>query len=191
MSGGHAVAKLYFNCGHCGVALSDGAFTCDKMLSTNERCQHLLCESCARYHENYFNHDIFRARNLDYIISTGTFVCTFEGCARDIPAPLYSQHQRMCPYKILTCPVCNDGFALISLRTHFLREHQFNHYQLNYGYLNTSHNISNDRRYIFSGRRLTLCSSLQAQPFILYGLVHQLLLHLKRLLLHQRLQICN
>ena len=39
--------------------------------------------------------------------------------------------------------------------------------------------------------RKTLCSSLQAQPFILYGLVHQLLLHLKRLLLHQRLQISN
>jgi len=58
----------------------------------------------------------------------------------------------MCPYKILTCPVCNDGFALISLRSHLLREHQFNHYQLNYGYLNTGHNISNDRGCVFSGR---------------------------------------
>ena len=58
----------------------------------------------------------------------------------------------MCPYKILTCPVCNDGFALISLRSHLLREHQFNHYQLNYGSLNTGHNISNDRGCVFSGR---------------------------------------
>jgi len=39
--------------------------------------------------------------------------------------------------------------------------------------------------------RKTLYSSLQAQPFILSGLVHQLLLRLKRLLLHQRLQISD
>ena len=122
------------------------------MVSTDERCQWLFCQSCARIHENSFNHDIFRAQNLDYIISTGTFVCTFEGCAQDIPAPLYSQHQRTCPYKRLICPICNNGFALISLRSHLLREHQFNHYQLNYGSLNTGHNISNDRGCVFSGR---------------------------------------
>ncbi|KAG2564530.1 hypothetical protein PVAP13_7NG084000 [Panicum virgatum] len=152
MSGGHAVAKLYFNCGQCGAALSDRAFTCERTLSMEEDCQRLLCDTCARYHENYYKHDVFRARNLDNIISTGTFVCTFEGCVQDIPAPQYSQHQRMCPYRRLACPICNEGFASISLRSHLLRQHQFNHYQLNYGYLNTGHNISNDRGCVFSGR---------------------------------------
>jgi hypothetical protein len=37
----------------------------------------------------------------------------------------------------------------------------------------------------------TLCSSLQAQLFILSSLAHHLLLRLKRLLLHQRLQISD
>ena len=50
------------------------------------------------------------------------------------------------------CPICNNGFALISLRSHLLRKHQFNHYQLNYGSLNTGHNISNDRGCVFGGR---------------------------------------
>ncbi|KAG2564996.1 hypothetical protein PVAP13_7NG003778 [Panicum virgatum] len=87
MSGGHAVAKLYINCGQCGAALSDGAFSCGKTFSVEESCQRLLCCTCAPYHENYFKQDVYRARNLDNIISTGTFVCTFEECAQDIPAP--------------------------------------------------------------------------------------------------------
>ena len=132
-------------------------YQCDRTLSMEEDCQRLLCDTCARYHENYYKHDVFRARNFDNIISTGTFVCTFEGCAQDIPAPQYSQHQRMCPYRRLVCPVCNEGFASISLRSHLLRQHQFNHYQLNYGYLNTGHNISNDKRVCFQRQRGRLC----------------------------------
>jgi len=40
----------------------------------------------------------------------------------------------------------------MSLRSHLLRQYQFNHYKLNYDYLNTGLNLSNDKRCVFSGR---------------------------------------
>jgi len=119
--------------------------------SVEKNCQRLLYCTCAQFYENHFKHDIYRACNLDNIISTGTFVYTFEGRAQDIPAPQYSAHQRICLYKRLACPVCNQKFASISLRSHLLRQYQFNHYKLNDDYLNTGLNITNDRC-VFSGR---------------------------------------
>ncbi|KAG2564526.1 hypothetical protein PVAP13_7NG052078 [Panicum virgatum] len=59
MSRGHGVAKLYFNCGQCGAALSDGAFSCDKTFSMEESCRCLLCCTCTKYHENHFKHDVY------------------------------------------------------------------------------------------------------------------------------------
>ena len=218
MSWAHAVAKLYFNCGQFGAALSDGAFVvtisfyftnhfslsilvlsfywhrfffififyqCDKTFSVEESCQRLLCCTCAQYHENHFKQDVYRARNLDNIISTGTFVCTFEECAQDIPAPQYSDHQRMCPYKRLACPICNQGFASILLRSHLLRQHQFNHYQLNYGCLNTGLTISNDRGCVFSGREEDFVFFIAGATFYFVWLGASAALRLNCLLLHQ------
>ena len=161
------------------------------MVSTDERCQRLFCQSCAQIHENSFNHDIFRAHNLDYIISTGTFVCTL----RDVPK-IYLHHcivnirgrartkDLRVQYVIMDLPWYHWG--------HIFWENISSTITSLIMVLPTLVIISPMLEGVFLAvERKTLYSSLEAQPFILYGLVHQLLLHLKRLLLHQRLQISN
>ncbi|KAG2641960.1 hypothetical protein PVAP13_2KG221524 [Panicum virgatum] len=118
---GHAVAKLYFNYDYCGVALSDGAFTCDKMVSTDERCQWLFChcQSCARINENSFNHDIFRAQNLDYIISTAS--ANIQLMVNLVAA---QTQQDSGSYTDPPLPRCTDVFRLFSFR-HLTAENNF------------------------------------------------------------------
>ncbi|PUZ46148.1 hypothetical protein GQ55_7G026600 [Panicum hallii var. hallii] len=153
MSGGRGLAKLNLNCALCGVALSNGVFTCClSHLSFHEECGYMYCSRCARRHEEDFQHASFRARHLNDTIANGTFVCSFEGCGQDISASHYSQHQMMCPYRKLTCPVCGQWSTTIVLSSHLLTQHQFNHYQLQYGTLLKGYNISKTGGCIFRGR---------------------------------------
>ncbi|PVH35113.1 hypothetical protein PAHAL_7G107600 [Panicum hallii] len=156
MSGDRGVAKFNFNCGQYGVALSNGVFTCGALhRSTQESCGHVLCYRCVQHHEEDFKHVIFRARYLDDIIASDTFVSFNEGCGHDISTPHYTQHQMVCPYKRLRCPMCSQWFTSIALSSHPLRRYQryqFNYCQLEYGALVTGNDISKWGGCVFRGR---------------------------------------